>query len=72
MAEERGVAVQTVIDAIVADATARIDDAVADGDLEADDATELKEDLPDRVTDLVNRDGFPGPRFGPGRFGRRA
>ena len=64
VAEERGVDVRTVIDAMVADATERIDQRVADGDLEADRAAQLKEDLPDRITDVVN--GEAGPGFGPG------
>jgi uncharacterized protein YidB (DUF937 family) len=65
VAEERGVDVQAVIDAMVADATAHIDEEVAEGDLDADRATELKEDLPERITDLVNQ----GPRFRHGPFG---
>src|SRR5215203_6099269 len=48
VAEERGIELQTVIDAMVADATERIDQRVADGDL----AAQLKEDLPDRITDV--------------------
>jgi uncharacterized protein YidB (DUF937 family) len=69
LAEERGVDVQTVIDAMVADATERIDQRVSDGDLDADRAAELKEDLPQRITDLVNGEG-PGPGFfGHHRFG---
>jgi hypothetical protein len=66
VAGERGVDVQAVIDAMVADATERIDQRVADGDLDADRAAELKEELPERITDLVNGEG---PRSGPG-FGR--
>jgi hypothetical protein len=67
VAGERGVDVQTVIDAMVADATERIDQRVADGDLDADRAASLKEDLPDRITDVVN--GEAGPRFGHGPGG---
>jgi hypothetical protein len=74
VAGERGVEVQSVIDALVAAANERIDEAVADGDLDADDAAELKEDLPDRITALVNGElprfrrgpGGPGAGFGPG------
>jgi len=66
VAGERSVDVQAVIDAMVADATERIDQRVADGDLDADRAAELKEELPERITDLVNGEG---PRGGPG-FGR--
>jgi len=63
VAEERGVDVQAVVDAMVADATERIDERVADGDLDADRAAELKQDLPERITDLVNGEG---PDLGPG------
>jgi uncharacterized protein YidB (DUF937 family) len=71
VAEERGVDLQTVIDAMVAEATARIDERVAEGDLDADRAAELKEGLPERITDVVNGEG-PGPggfRHGPGPGG---
>ena len=68
VAAEEEVDVQTVIDALVADATTRIDEAVADGDLEADRAEELKAELPDRIADVVNGEGFGpgGPGRGPG------
>lgn len=70
VAGEKGVAVQTVVDAMVADATERIDQRVADGDLDADRAAELKEDLAAHVTDLVNGEGPDlGHRFGPGPGG---
>jgi lipoate-protein ligase A len=68
VAEAQDVDPQAVIDALVADATARIDEAVADGDLDADEAEEIKADLPERITDLVNGEGFPvGPGFRHGR-----
>ena len=70
VAEERGVDPQTVIDALVAAATAHIDDEVAEGDLDADRAAELKERLAERVAGLVEREGLPargGPGHGPGR-----
>lgn len=63
VAKEKGVDVQTVVDAIVAEATQRIDQRVSDGDLDADRAAQLKQDLPQRITDLVNGEGG---RFGPG------
>jgi hypothetical protein len=66
VASERGVDVQTVLDALVADATSRIDEAVADGDLDADRAAQLKEALPERITAFVSGEG---PR-GPGHHGR--
>jgi uncharacterized protein YidB (DUF937 family) len=72
VAAAQGVDVQTVIDALVAEATARIDEAVADGDLTEEEATERKADLVEHVTALVNGEG-PGPGFrdgpGRGRFG---
>jgi hypothetical protein len=67
VASDQGVEVQTVIDALVAAATSRIDEAVADGDITQDEADDLKADLEERMTDLVNRD-LPGPGGG---FGRR-
>jgi uncharacterized protein YidB (DUF937 family) len=63
VAAEHGVDVQAVIDAMVAEATERIDQAVADGDVDADRAAELEADLPERLTALVNGEL---PRFGPG------
>ena len=54
VAETNDVDVKTVIDAMVAEATARIEAALAE--------------LPDRITDLVNREGLP-ERNGPGEGG---
>jgi hypothetical protein len=72
VASAQGVDVQSVIDAMVAEATTRIDDAMADGDLTEEEATERKADLEERVTDLVNGE-LPGPFGehgpGPGRAG---
>lgn len=53
VAEDQGVEVQTVVDALVADATARLE--------------QLEASLPDRMTDVVNRTDWgqhrrPGPR----------
>lgn len=55
-----------LIQAIVADETAQIDKAVADGKLTADQATRMKTGLTERVTAMVERTGM-GPGFGPGR-----
>lgn len=63
VAEANGVDVQTVIDALVAAATERIDAAVESGDLDADRAEELKANLVERVTDRVNHEGFPHRPF---------
>lgn len=76
-AGEQGVEVQALIDALVADAAADIDEAVAAGDLDADQAEERKANLAERITAMVNgelplrgpgRPGGPGrgPRFGGG------
>jgi hypothetical protein len=63
VARAHGVEPQAVIDKLVADATARIDQAVADGKLSADKAAEIKNKLNGRVTSLVNRH-FDGHRAG--------
>ncbi len=61
VAQQQGVDVQKVIDALVADATAHIDQAVQDGKLTADQANERKANLQDRITKLVN-EGPPKDR----------
>jgi hypothetical protein len=58
VAQEQNVDVQTVIDAMVADATARIDQKVQEGELSAEEANERKAELEERITRLVNE----GPR----------
>ena len=69
VAGERGVDVQVVVDAIVAAQRARIDEAVAAGDLTRERADEILADAEERATALVEgdlrmRDGRRG-RFGP-------
>ncbi|HEX7094316.1 MAG TPA: hypothetical protein VF183_00435 [Acidimicrobiales bacterium] len=56
VAEERGVDLQAVIDAMVAAATEEIDERVAAGRLDAERAEELKAELPERIASLVQRD----------------
>lgn len=56
VAEEKGVDKQKIIDALVASATARID--------------EMKAALPERIAELVERDGLPVGPGGPGRHHR--
>jgi lipoate-protein ligase A len=58
VAQDQNVDVQRVIDAMVADATARIDQKVQEGELTAEEANERKANLEERVTRLVNE----GPR----------
>ncbi|MEJ7583605.1 MAG: hypothetical protein WKF43_05825 [Acidimicrobiales bacterium] len=50
---------QAVIDALVAAATTRLDQAVANGNLDEAHATKLKERLPDSMEKLVNRTRTP-------------
>lgn len=54
VAEANGVEVQAVVDALVADRTERIDQAVADGRLPQEEADEKKANLEERITALVN------------------
>lgn len=66
VAQEQGVDVQTVIDAMVAAANARIDQEVQQGELTAEEANERKANLPERITRLVNE----GKPRGGGPHGR--
>jgi hypothetical protein len=54
VAQANNVDPQTVIDALVADVSARIDEKVAEGDLTQEEADERKAELPERMTALVN------------------
>jgi hypothetical protein len=60
VASQRGVPVQSVIDAVVSDLSSRIDARVSAGSLDSAKADQLKAELPDRVSQLVQRTGFPG------------
>ena len=66
VAEANDVDVQTVIDALVADAEAALDEAVSNDRLTEDQAAEIKENLPDRIEAMVNGEGPFGHRGGPG------
>ena len=66
IAKEKGVDVQKVIDALVAEAKQRLADAVKDGRLTQAQADQRLKDLTARITERVNSAG-PG---GPGGFGR--
>ncbi|MHB1138918.1 MAG: hypothetical protein ACYC2O_08165 [Microthrixaceae bacterium] len=69
VAEAQGVDLQTVIDALVAAATERIDAALAEGRIDEARATELKDGLTDRISERVNEAGGGrgrGHRGGPG------
>lgn len=70
VAETQGVSEDALITALVDAATERIDQAVADGDLDADEAEERKAGLEERISEMVNRE--PGENFGErGRRGHR-
>jgi uncharacterized protein YidB (DUF937 family) len=75
IAKSKNVDVNKVIDALVADASAKIDQARKDGHLTQAQADKAKTDLKTRITDLVNNGfpkGPPGGPFGfPGRGGHR-
>ena len=68
LAEANGVDVQDVIDALVAEATDRLDQAVADGHLTEEQAAERTAQLTERITAMVNgeRPERPERPFGPG------
>jgi prolyl-tRNA editing enzyme YbaK/EbsC (Cys-tRNA(Pro) deacylase) len=63
VADANDVDAQAVIDAMVAEATSHIDEAVADGHLDADRAETMKANLVERITALVNGER---PAWGPG------
>ncbi|MET0903626.1 MAG: hypothetical protein ABWZ52_10335, partial [Acidimicrobiales bacterium] len=65
LAETNGVEVQTVIDALVADAGAAIDQAMANGRLTEERAAEIKANLPERFEAMVNGEGRFGDPAGP-------
>jgi polyhydroxyalkanoate synthesis regulator phasin len=69
VAKAEGKSVDGLVDALVADAEKRLDAAVDDGRLTKEQASELKQDLRERVTDFVNREPGELPRFGEHRFG---
>ena len=65
VATANGIDPQTVIDALVADAQAKLAEKVASGEITQERADEISAGLVERITDVVNRAGFPGPG-GPG------
>ena len=66
IAQDQGVGVQRVVDAIVAEHQERLDQAVADGDLTQAEADEMLADAAEHATDLVQGEL---PAFGPGMHG---
>jgi uncharacterized protein YidB (DUF937 family) len=69
VAQDNGVEVDSVVDAIVSELRDRLDDAVQNGWLTQEEADERATGLEERVRELVNRElGFPGPRWIRGPF----
>ncbi len=69
IAAEQGVSEQDLIDALVAEMTDAVDEALAEGKIDADRAEELKANIDERVAEKINR--APGENDGEGRRGRR-
>jgi hypothetical protein len=66
VAKDKGVDVQAVIDAIVAEMQSHLADAVADGKLTQAQADEMKADATERATAIVNGERPDGPPPGMG------
>jgi hypothetical protein len=66
VAADQGVDVQTVIDALVAEAKTHLDEEVASGDLTQEEADERLSQLTEGVTAMVNGERPPMPEGGPG------
>ncbi len=67
VAEAQDVDLQTVIDALVEDATSRIQERVDAGEIDAAEAAERIAELPDRMAEFVAQEGLPERgRGGPG------
>ena len=69
VAEARGVDVQTVIDALVAEARTHLDEKVAAGDLTQEEADERLPTMTERITERVNEGGPIRGRHGGGMRG---
>jgi len=69
VAKDHGKSVDGLIDALVASAKQKLDDAVAAGRLTKAEETEMLNDLKDRITNLVNSTGLGGPHFRGRSFG---
>lgn len=69
IAQIAGGQTQAVIDALVAEANARIDEAVANGWITEERAAEMKATIAEKITTLVNEGGPLGKAFGRGHRG---
>ncbi len=67
LAQEKGVSLDSLVAALVADAESHLADHVAAGDLTQTQADERLADLEDRIAEMVQTEGLRGPRHdGPG------
>lgn len=68
IARDQGKSVDGLVDALVSEAKARLDDAVADGRITQSQANSILEDLRDRIENRVNATGLAFPHFGRSGF----
>ncbi len=61
LAKDKGVALATVVDAVLAEAKAHLDEEVAEGDLTQEEADERLADIRERIDEMVQQSGLPGP-----------
>jgi len=71
VAKDHGKSVDGLVDALVASAKQKLDDAVAAGRLTKAQETEMLNGLKDRITSLVNSTGLGEPHFRRPSFGFR-
>jgi DNA-directed RNA polymerase specialized sigma subunit len=67
VAAAKGVSVDAVIDALVADMKAHLDEEVASGEHTQEEADVKLARFTTRLTEMVNRSGLPAPKAGEGR-----
>jgi hypothetical protein len=66
LAREKGKTVEGLVDAMVADAREKLDEAVEDGRLTEEQHASILSTLEERITEMVNRELPPGPPLGRG------
>ena len=69
VAKDHGKSVDGLVNAMVASAKQKLDEAVADGRMTKAQETEMLNGLRDRITNLVNSRGLGGPHFSAPGFG---
>lgn len=63
-AEDKGVAVDAVVDALVAEAKSHLAEEVGEGDITQQEADERLAEIEARIEQMVQKAGLPGPRMG--------